>query len=233
MGDIIKLAVVLFIVSSVAGLAIAYTNKQTSGRIALQNKMAEEQALNVVFPDSITITKHGPTDQLPESYWVGKKNNTIVGYAFKGSNKGYSSDIKFIVGIDPEGTILGLTILSQVETPGLGDRIQEVVSKDYIWNGLFKKKQPGTPWFTKQFKGINVTKGITVNKTSEWHTIATDRKKSLLDQNMITAITGATISTKAVSSGIKEYAYTYLSALKTTPKNNDTTENQPDHSEQE
>lgn len=212
MADVLKLTVVLLIVSAAAGFAIALTNEQTAEKIKLQKILAEEHALQVVFPEGVTITKKKEgTDQ---SHWVAEKNGTLVGYALKGAGRGFSSDIKFIVGIDPAGTILGLTILSQTETPGLGTRVQEIVSKSYIWNGLFKKKKKDTPWFTRQFAGITVTNDIGIEKTSEWHTLSDEKKSALLKENKISAITGATISTYAVSSGVKKCTYDHLSGIK-------------------
>ncbi len=215
MADIVKLALVLFIVSMVAGLAIALTNKQTCAKIEEQKKQAEQNALNAVFSEGTSIEKQPSIESLNEPYWIGKKDGELIGYAFKGSDQGFSSHIKFIVGIDPKGVILGLTILDHNETPGLGTRVKEVVSKKYFWNGLLAKKEQDTPWFCKQFKGILVTKNINIDKTNEWHKLKEEQKGNLLVDNSITALTGATISTKAVCSGIKKYAYKYLSALKT------------------
>jgi len=225
MGDIIKLSLVLLIVSSVAGLAIALTNQQTADRIAQQKVRAEEHALLEVFPDDVSISKKKRTEELPEDYWIAEKEGGIIGYAFKGSNAGYSSDIQFIVGIDPQGTILGLTILSQVETPGLGDRMLEIVSKDYIWNGLvkkFKEKKTDSPWFTRQFKGITVTRDIGIDKSDEWHKLAQEKQEKLLAANSVTAITGATISTYAVCSGLKKCVYRYLTKLQAQETGNET-----------
>ncbi len=217
MLDILKLTIALLMVSAVAGLAIAIANKQTADKIEYQKIQAEQQALNIVFPEGTIIKKQDATASLPDPYWTGEKDGEIIGYAFKGSSKGYSSDIEFIVGVNPGGTIFGLTVLSQEETPGLGTRVEEVVSKKYIWNGLFIKKEQDNPWFTKQFKGIDVTKDIGISKSSEWHTMSEENRKKLLSSNEVSAITGATISTQAVCKGIKQYAYKYLSALK---KNN-------------
>lgn len=224
MLDTLKLTFSLLIVSAVAGLAIAITYKQTAEKIEYQKILAEQQALTVVFPEGTGIKKQDATSSLPDPYWVGEKEGAIIGYAFKGSSKGYSSDIEFIVAVNPEGTILGLTVLSQEETPGLGTRVQEVVSKKYLWNGLFGKEEKDTPWFTKQFKGIKVTKDIAIDKSSEWHITDDKGKNALLSNNKITAITGATISTQAMCKGIKQYAYKYLSALKKSNviKKNDT-----------
>ena len=37
---------------------------------------------------------------------------------------GYSGDIHLLVGVDLDGTVLGVRVTSHRETPGLGDRIE-------------------------------------------------------------------------------------------------------------
>ncbi len=215
MGDILKLTMVLLIVSFVAGLAIAITNQQTYAKIEEQKALAQQEALAQVFPEGTDISEE-TKESLPAPYWIGKKDGQVIGYAFKGEGAGYSGSIKFIVGIDENGSILGLSVLSQTETPGLGDRVQEVVSKKYIWNGLLGEKEKDSPWFTKQFKRIDVTKDIGIDKSKEWHVMSDQEKQTLLEDNNVSCLTGATISTRAVTKGIKKFAYTYLSALQET-----------------
>ncbi len=214
MGDIFKLAIVLLIIASVAGFAIALTYERTKGKIEEQKLLNEQKSLSAIFPEGTTISEQKGTSSLPD-YWVGKNGEDIIGYAFKGLGKGYSSDIQFIVGINPEGIILGLIVLEQTETPGLGTRVQEVVSTKYIWNAFGgDKEEEIPPWFTTQFKNIDVTKNINIDKSGEWHKLSAEQRDKLLKDNKITALTGATISTNAVKSGVKKYAYEYLTEIK-------------------
>ncbi len=214
MVDIIKLTVVLTIVSVTAALAIAFTNSKTKDRILEQNQIAEKSALQQIMPPNSEITEmQSSSSGCPSQYWVAKNENQTV-YAFKISNRGYGGDILFLVSITSDGKILGMNILEQSETPGLGARISESISKKYIWNGLFGKKEEGLRWFTKQFEGIDITKDIGIDKTSgEWHKLDSNKRSELLSQNSITAITGSTITTRAISSGLEKQARAYLKAL--------------------
>jgi len=38
--------------------------------------------------------------------------------------RGYSGDIRLLVGLEPDGTLIGVRVLEHRETPGLGDRIE-------------------------------------------------------------------------------------------------------------
>ncbi|MFH1437334.1 MAG: RnfABCDGE type electron transport complex subunit G [Pseudomonadota bacterium] len=66
----------------------------------------------------------------------GKKGGELTSIAFSSfSKKGYSGLITIMVGIDPEGSILGVQIVSHTETPGLGTKACEEQ-----WLGQFKGK---------------------------------------------------------------------------------------------
>lgn len=214
MIDIIKLGIVLTIISVVAALAIAFTNSKTKDRILFQQQLAEQTALQEIMPEGVSISeKKGTCQTCPEKYWVGSNGDDTV-FAFRISSRGYSSEIVYLVGMKTDGSIAGLTILEQGETPGLGSRVQEVISKNYFWNGLFGKKEAGPPWFTTQFEGININNEIKIDKSmGEWHTLGSDEQASLQAQNAITSITGSTISTKAVIRGLEQQARTYLKAI--------------------
>ncbi len=45
--------------------------------------------------------------------------------------EGYSGDIKLLVGLEPDGTLIGVRVLTHSETPGLGDRI-DIERSDWI-----------------------------------------------------------------------------------------------------
>lgn len=113
------------------------------------------------------------------------KNGKFIGAAFTASAKGYSSTIETVAGMLSDGTITGIKITSQNETPGLGSRITEVKDDTTIWSFFAgrRKAKELKPWFQEQFAG---------------------KKINQLDQ--VHAITGATISSEAVMKSVKEKA---------------------------
>lgn len=215
MIDIIKLTVVLTITGIAAALLIAFTNSKTEAKIQMQQMQAQTVALQAIMPQGVTVNElKGEKKGQPSQYWVGVKD-ADTSYAFKLSSTGYSSTISYLVCVNAFGILEGMSILEQNETPGLGTRIQESISNKYIWNGLFAKKEAVSPWFTEQFKGINVVNPIAIEKSlGEWHKISDDDRAKLLQKNAVTAITGATISTRAVVYGIESQAKAYLNAIK-------------------
>ncbi|MBD3316965.1 MAG: FMN-binding protein [Chitinivibrionales bacterium] len=222
MTDIIKLALALTVVALIAGMAIAFTHSKTADKIELRQQEARTEALRAVFPEGVEIEAREGSSPLPESYWVAEQNGETVGYAFQASSRGYSSMIEVMVGISPEGTILGLTILSQNETPGLGTRVAEIVSDKYLWNGLGAPKEGEKPWFTEQFAGLDATRDIEISKTREWHKASAKERRALKENNAITAITGATVSTKAIAAAVEKDVSRYARALREQSPDEDT-----------
>jgi len=215
--DLIRLTVVLTLISCGASLLIAVTNAKTIDRRMQQEREAQQSALQQVMPKGITVTEKkfkldSESDSIP--YWQGTSGSDTV-YAFRVESRGYSSTIKYYVSTTVDGTIIGMTVLDQSETPGLGSRVQETISKKYIWNGLLSPKEKTAPWFSEQFKGISINKPIEIEKgKGEWHSLSDATRTSLLKENGITAITGSTISTRAVTSGLTKKAQKYLKTIR-------------------
>lgn len=212
----IQLTLTLTIIAAVAGVSISAVFEKTKEVIASQKSEQLNSSLESLFPEGVLIAEDTLQLQNGESmrFWVAEKtdfmsgdsdsseNSPYVGFAFEGGKYGYSSVVKYIVAVTTEGKLLGLSILSQEETPGLGSRSTESVSDLTFWNGLFKKKEKSEPWFQSQFAGLSIGEPIAIKKEAEWHTLDEAGKVSLMEKNSVTAITGATITTKAVTDAL-------------------------------
>ena len=104
----------------------------------------------------------------------------FLGYIIKVAPSGYSSNLETLIGLDGEGTIIGLKVVSQQETPGLGAKIQE-------------------DWFQDQFKGKDV---------SELYLKMKEPKKGKID-----AITAATISSEAITGGVRKGVSEFMTLI--------------------
>jgi electron transport complex protein RnfG len=213
----LKIIAVLTVISCAAAFLLAATNAKTKDRIADQQNSAQQEALKRIMPEGVVITEM--KQKLPSCedsliYWTGTTENDTL-YAFKVSNRGYSSTISILVCTTMEGVITGMIVLDQHETPGLGAREQETLSKRYIWNSLFGAKEQIDPWFSEQFEGISIRRPISIeNSIGEWHGLNEGERRRLLEKNGITAITGSTISTRAVTNALSTKAQEYLKAIR-------------------
>jgi Na+-translocating ferredoxin:NAD+ oxidoreductase subunit G len=122
----------------IAAIILSGLYNITKPLIAQQAAKETQQALVKVVPGADAYEKK--TFSMGE-YFECSHDNKLIGYAVFIKGSGYAGDIQMLLGIDKDGTILGLEILSQAETPGLGARCTET-----------KQGQDG-PWFLQQFQG--------------------------------------------------------------------------------
>ncbi len=190
---LLKFALVLFLVNLVAASVLTGIYSVTKSRIEKQEKKVRQEALKQVMPDEVgdrieSVEKNGI------KYWEVFKGSedSVRGYIFIAKKNGYAGSIETMVGMKKNGVITGARVLNQSETPGLGAKIVEIASDKTISKAirdLFSKtkteEEKIEPYFTEQFKNLKV-KDIELNKYG------------------IDAITGATISSKAVVESIRE-----------------------------
>ena len=171
-----KMIVVLTLIAVLSGGILAGWDAYTAPKIEQHRLEAIRAAVAEVLPE---YDHYEEVQAGEKTFYVGKTaEGGNVGVAFQIAGSGFQGEISMMVGMTPNFTeITGLSILAQVETPGLGTKIVTDPSN---------KKNPD--WFTDQFNGIDPEPGITVVK---------NQKPS--GDSQIQAITGATISSKAVA----------------------------------
>jgi len=165
--SITRSAIGLGLFAVITGGTIAITQAMTEDRIQEQAAKAEASALFEIIPESEhTNDMLRDTVSLPASdvltqsgtieAWVARRNGEPVGLILPAiAPDGYSGDINLLVGIDLQGTILGVRITNHRETPGLGDRIEARKSN---WIESFAGKSLGNPpprqWNVKKNGGV-------------------------------------------------------------------------------
>ncbi|MDW7681077.1 MAG: RnfABCDGE type electron transport complex subunit G [bacterium] len=178
MKEILKLGGILMLVTAIAGAALSMVNVITKPKIEEQKRLVTQRALVAALPtaDADSIEAVTQNDQL--EYYIGyatAAKKKIVGYAFIAKKYGYSSEIETMVGVDTTGKIIGLKVIDHKETPGLGTKIEEI------------RYGESSPYFQDQF----------INRTAD--NIALDK-----DNGEIKSITGATVSSRAMTESIVE-----------------------------
>jgi electron transport complex protein RnfG len=161
----------------IASVLLGVTNCSTEGTI--QRRLDEDlkKSLEEVVPsalydndmlqDTLTIPSGEYNLGANETtVYIAKKSGNISAVCFKfTAPDGYSGAINMIMGIDRDGNILGVRVLSHKETPGLGDKI-EVAKSDWILNFVGRSLDNLAPakWAVKkdggefdQFAGATIT----------------------------------------------------------------------------
>jgi electron transport complex protein RnfG len=129
----------------IASVLLGVTNCSTEGTI--QRRLDEDlnKSLGEVVPaalydnDMLQDTRVISSDEYniganETTVYIAKKSGNVTAVCFKfTAPDGYSGAINMIMGIDRDGALLGVRVLSHKETPGLGDKI-EVTKSDWILN---------------------------------------------------------------------------------------------------
>jgi electron transport complex protein RnfG len=130
---------------------------------------------NDLLQDTLTIPSADYNIGANETtVYLAKKSGKVTAVCFKFiAPDGYSGAINMIIGIDRDGNILGVRVLSHKETPGLGDKI-EVAKSTWILNFIGRSLDNLTPaqWAVKkdggvfdQFAGATITPRKSVQAT--------------------------------------------------------------------
>ena len=140
------------------------------------------QALNSIIPagsydnDLVNDTKPLPANKQlglkkPALIYRARRQGEIVAVAFPvTAPDGYNGPINLLLAVDRNGRIMGVRVVSHLETPGLGDRIE---SRRSDWVEQFRGKSmedpPSERWKVKkdggifdQFSGATITPRIIV-----------------------------------------------------------------------
>lgn len=181
-STILKDALILFLITVIAGSLLGLVNQITLEPIAKSELKAKEEAYQVVFVDSSKFEENSEiSDKLKSATFDGAEITEILeakdadgntmGYVMSITAKeGYSGDIAFTIGVTQEGAMTGLSVLSHSETAGLGANCT-------------------TEEFQGQFVGL---KGPEIAYS----------KEGASADNEFDAISGATITSKALTKAI-------------------------------
>ena len=182
---LIKLTITLFLTCCVVAGLLGATNMVTKDKIAEINLAKTQEAMKAVvadpdnstFSDALALTDEmtaaalagGGT--LTEAYEV-QVGGAPAGYALKIVASGSQGNIEMMVGLDAEGVVTGVSVVSHKETAGIGTKVVD--------NQL---TPAGVP-VLDQFQGKSAADG-TLNVGGN-----------------VDAISGATVSSKGVTAGV-------------------------------
>ena len=136
-SSLLNMVLVLTSVAVIMGGILAFVNHLTEGPIAEQKAKALADGIkSVMGVDEITVSN---TDTVRQNV-AGKELTYVIyqtkdakgnglGAAVESTTGGFGGDLKVLVGFDPEGKILGYTLLEHAETPGLGAKADKWFQK--------------------------------------------------------------------------------------------------------
>lgn len=186
MNKIVKDAMLLTIITLIAGISLGFVYEITKNPIDVAKNNAKQKAYQSVFESADTFEEIKFNEEEAKAILkkAGYEKDVIDGYASAldaqgkkigyvisvTSQEGYAGDISFSIGVSMDGTVQGIEILSISETAGLGMKAK-------------------TPEFKGQFEG----KAVEAFKYT---------KDGAEEESEIDALSGATITTNAMTNGM-------------------------------
>ena len=165
----LRLSGILLAICACVAAALAGVNALTKDRIAAAQLEKTQAAIAQVLEGEATKMDL-PTDM--DLGIVRGAYQSEYGYAVEVAPNGFDGEILMMVGVDLEGKVTGISVISQTETAGLG---AESASDSAKGNA-----------FREQFVGLSSGE-ILVDK----------------DGGKLDSLTGATITSRAVASGVQ------------------------------
>ena len=136
-SSLLNMVLVLTGVAVIMGGILALVNHLTEGPIQEQKaKTLANGIKSVMGADDITVSKTDTVRQTVSGkeltyviYQTQDAQNKDLGAAVESVTGGFGGDLKVLVGFDPDGKILGYTLLEHAETPGLGAKADKWFQK--------------------------------------------------------------------------------------------------------
>jgi len=172
------------IITGVAAGSLTLVNMKTSPIIVEYKRMQETAARSEVMKEGVKHILCDSASTLPYyKVFTDEAGEELIGYIYTAKGKGYSSTIETVIGIDTDFKIVGIKVIAHLETPGLGAKCQE---------RLYGEKGP---WFQRLFSKYHRERALNALTVEVgW------------GEDKIHAITGATITTRAITNSIRETA---------------------------
>lgn len=182
--EILRYALILFIITAVVSAMLAGVNIITKDKILANENLQKTTALQAVMKgaDTFEITAGANADigDGIKKIYAARKDGKDIGFCIEMSADGYGGKIELVVGVALTGEVSGISIISDKETPGLGANIKGSKFKDQFIGTRPTADDP-----------LKVVKGTAA-------------------QGQVSAVSGATISSKAVAQAVTK-ALSYLS----------------------
>ena len=114
---VVATALKLLLISAVTALLLSGVNALTKDTIAENDAKEKSAAIAAIFPDSDSSESADVTIDGVNGVWLVTSGGDILGYAASVSPLGFGGALDMMVGVNSDGTIAGMKIVSHSETP--------------------------------------------------------------------------------------------------------------------
>lgn len=159
----VMLAVILAVIAVITALALGVVNYITEDAINEAKTAKTAAAMAAVLPaDSYEPVQSGRTEKISAvmGAYAAYRDGARVGWVVETASSGFGGTISMVVGVDADGAVTGVSIVSMSETSGLGANAKkESFRSQYIGKS-------GTVALTKNGGEIDALTGATVTSNA-------------------------------------------------------------------
>ena len=153
---VLRLALTLLAITAVVAVILAGVNSVTAPRIAELNAEKTQAAIEAVLPGGGEEVAFTDDTGLVATAYKGD-----AGYAIQVAPSGFNGAVTMMVGVDNDGKVLGISIISHTETAGLGATAAASTSAGEAFRGQFAGMS-GTVTVTKDGGQVDAIAGATI-----------------------------------------------------------------------
>jgi electron transport complex protein RnfG len=197
----------LGLIATICGVIIVGVYEGTLDAVSANKKIALERQVFKVLPQAKSVVEYvasaggiKPSDGADapagsvKFYAAYGTDGQLAGIAAEASSAGYADQVRILYGYDPaKQAIIGIGVVSMRETPGIGDKILTDTN------------------FLRNFEALDVSLSSDLKALA--NAVKTVKHGSKQQPWQIDAISGATVTSKAVGRGINESAQNLLPKL--------------------
>ena len=191
-SSLTNMVLVLTGVAVIMGGILAYVNHPKALADGIKTVMCVSD-IKVAKTDTVKQNDAKGKELVYIIYQTQDAQGKDLGAAVESTTGGFGGDLKVLVGFDPEGKILGYTLLEQAETPGLGAKADKWFQKGE--KGDIIGKDPKEPLTVSKDGGqVDAITASTI--TSRAFLLAVNNAYSAYKATPVDAQTGATQQVK-------------------------------------
>ena len=192
MKEILKLTGSLALVCLVAGAALAFVSARTDKPIKEARLRERTRQMQLVLPDGVAQTTElkSAEDGVLLFQATDAQGKPLAFCAQATARNGFGGDLTVLVGLAPDGKILGVLVTQNSETPGIGSKACKREEPRSIWRLSETANAPKLPpnEYLDQFKGRSLPAG------------------GLAFDDGFRPVSGATVSSNAVLTAVNRAA---------------------------
>ncbi|MBQ6719404.1 MAG: FMN-binding protein [Oscillospiraceae bacterium] len=153
---VLRLALTLLAITAVVAAALAGVNSITKPVIDQLTAEKTQQAIQAVLPGGGEEVDFAASSAIVSKVYKGES-----GYAVEVTPGGFDNTITMMVGVDYDGKVLGISIISHTETAGLGAVAAAATPAGEAFRGQFVG-QSGSVSVTKDGGAMDAITGATI-----------------------------------------------------------------------